>query len=84
MNYNWKPVGIIGQRIQQLITDEGINQSEMGRRLGGVRPSIISYWINGDREPRSATIIRICEEFDVSADWLLGLTDDKKGERRER
>lgn len=33
------------------------------------------YWINGKTIPDTANIIRICEILEISADWLLGISD---------
>ena len=35
----------------------------------------IDRYINGDRFPDYSTIIQICTRMNVSADWLLGLSD---------
>lgn len=36
-----------------------------------------SHYLNGDRKPDIETLKRICIVFDVSADYLLGLSDVK-------
>ena len=53
-----------------------ITQREFAHRLG-VRPSLVTYWISGQRKPQVDTVIKICKTFDVSADWLLGLTESE-------
>jgi len=37
----------------------------------------VSRLIKGADYPTSATVIEICKAYNVSADWLLGLSDDK-------
>lgn len=39
--------------------------------------SVTTYgnWERGDKEPSIETIGCICKHFNVSADWLLGITD---------
>ena len=35
-------------------------------------------WERGRTEPDFATLVRLCQLFDVSADYLLGMSQDKK------
>lgn len=35
--------------------------------------------INGRRPLKDFEIVEICQRFNVSADWLLGLSDEKEG-----
>lgn len=41
----------------------------------GVSQVAWTYWETGKREPNISTLIKICEYFNVSADYLLGLSD---------
>ena len=43
----------------------------------GVSKTAVNYWMNGDRYPSAEGIILICQAFNVSADWLLGLQEEK-------
>lgn len=43
--------------------------------LFGVSQVAWTYWETGKREPNIGMIIRICEHFNVSSDYLLGLSD---------
>lgn len=59
-----------GAKIEILIHNLGITEREFAKRLG-VRESTVSQWIYNTREPRLSTAVKICEVFDISADWLL-------------
>ena len=48
------------------------SQAEMAN-VFGVSQSAYSAWERGAKEPSISTIGSICREFNVSADWLLGL-----------
>ncbi len=48
------------------------SQAEMAN-VFGVSQSAYSAWERGAKEPSLSTIGSICREFNVSADWLLGL-----------
>ena len=57
-----------------LLPDE--TQEEMGKRLGLTRNTIAQYY-NRKRVPDAPTLYKICDACNVSADWLLGLSDVK-------
>lgn len=40
----------------------------------------MGFYLNGERIPDSLTLARICRECNVTADWLLGLTNDPNPE----
>lgn len=65
---------IIGQRINSLLADKHINQKDLAKELG-VKDNVISYWCNGTRKPNFEQIIRMSQFFDVSTDYLLGVTN---------
>lgn len=56
------------------------NELSMGNismDCGFCRDLIASY-IRGGRYPNAYTLAHICNYFNVSADWLLGLSNEKK------
>lgn len=38
-------------------------------------PTNVRRWERGEHAPSAFCIVMICSEYDVSANWLLGLTD---------
>ena len=65
----------IGMRITQLREEHDWKKTELARRLG-ISHSQVSRIESGETETLSSDIlIRLAEVFDVSADYLLGLTD---------
>ena len=67
----------IGHRIAQLIAESGKTQSETSYDLR-VPPAMLSRWSNGASISSVENLIRIAEHFGVSADWLLGLSDERR------
>ncbi|MBQ6980732.1 MAG: helix-turn-helix transcriptional regulator [Clostridia bacterium] len=65
---------IISQRIKEIRTDNKLNQSEFGKSLS-VSQDTISLWENGKSLPNTEFVISICQKYNVSADYLLGLED---------
>jgi transcriptional regulator with XRE-family HTH domain len=37
----------------------------------------LRYYETDDRNPGSDAVIKLCRYFNISADWLLGLSDDR-------
>ncbi len=62
---------MIGQRIMEMRQKLGITQAELARRID-VKPAEISQYESGKRTPRWDKFNRILDEFNVSADYLLG------------
>ncbi|MEF2965638.1 helix-turn-helix domain-containing protein [Paenibacillus sp. M1] len=60
----------IGERIKYLRKREGLKSEELAEKIGLKKGSISSY--ENDRyDPSAKTIVSICQEFSISADWLL-------------
>lgn len=49
---------------------------ETSRRIN-IGRTAVEKWKYGLCDPSMKSIIKICKEYDVSADWLLGLSDKK-------
>ncbi|HIV01913.1 MAG TPA: helix-turn-helix transcriptional regulator [Candidatus Caccopulliclostridium gallistercoris] len=59
--------------LKLLRQEKGIGQVELAKKLG-VSKGIISLWENGLREPSMSSLIEIAKFFNVSIDFLVGLT----------
>lgn len=44
----------------------------------GISHQAFSIWLSKYAYPQSDMVIKICKAYDVSADWLLGLSDERK------
>ena len=66
---------LFGQRILQLRKQHGETQKELGELLD-VGKGHISEIERGNRTTSAERIALICKHYSVSADYLLGLTDD--------
>ena len=66
-----------GERLKQLRVNRSITQDELGLIFESPKAqSTIGTWERGNREPSMNDLIRISEFFNVSVDYLLGLTDE--------
>ena len=61
------------ERLRELKEKNNLTLKEMSERLN-ISVSNLSYYMK-DREPSYDTLIQIAKHFDVSTDWLLGLSD---------
>lgn len=52
-------------------------QKELGDSIGKSR-QVVSQYCNGESEPPYETLVQISKHFDVSVDYLLGITNDSK------
>jgi len=66
----------IGQRVRVMREKRGISQAELARRLRASVNAINMLEQDSIRDPRASRIIGIARELRVSADYLLGLTED--------
>lgn len=62
-------------RLKLLRDRNGLKQSELAEAVGLAQTSIGNYE-RGDRTPDSEAILKFCEYFKVSADYLLEISDD--------
>ena len=65
----------IGERIRGLRTEKGLSAKALGKEIGVSDASIID-WENNKHEIKVESLIRLARFFDISADYLLGLSDD--------
>ena len=66
----------ISERLKELRGET--SQAEMARQLGIPRPQWSKYE-NGTNTPGAEMVAQICTTHACSADWLLGLTDERGG-----
>ena len=66
---------MIGQKIKELRIERGLRLKDVAEAMDLTLRAICHYEA-GTREPSLATVVKLCKFFDVSADYLLGLTDN--------
>lgn len=64
----------LAQRIKQLRQESGMTQTDFGNRFGIVK-STVSLYESGKSSPNDQIKSQICNYFNISMDYLLGLTD---------
>ena len=64
----------IQKRLREEIKSSGLTQKELAERIG-VNPSTISKYMRIDKYPAIDTLAKLCKALDISADYILGITD---------
>lgn len=62
------------EKLKQARTEKGISQQEAAKSLQMSRTCYANYE-QGTREPSFDALKRICDFYDLSADYLIGRTD---------
>ncbi len=65
---------LFSTRLKELRLEKGVNQITLAKELG-VSKGVISFWENALREPTLSNLVTIAKYFEVSLDYLVGLTD---------
>lgn len=65
----------MGERLKQLRFERGLKLKEVAASLN-VTVRSISRYEDGTRESSLEMLVKFCKLYDVSADYLLGLTDN--------
>ena len=74
-------MSVFSDRLKQLRLDKGENQSDVAAILGVSVQSYSAY--EGSREPKYDLLCKIAEHYDVTTDYLLGMSDAKKPENAD-
>ncbi|MFP5109681.1 helix-turn-helix domain-containing protein [Neobacillus sp. C211] len=67
---------MFAQRLKELRKASGMNQQELGEKIGVAKSTIAGYE-KGFRKPKIKVINELAEIFHTSADYLLGISNDK-------
>lgn len=70
-----EPLPLPRLRLTQALAGE--NLAELARRIHKDRTTLSNYRL-GRREPDMQTLACICRELGVSADWVLGISDERR------
>ena len=66
----------LAKTLSALRREKKLSQREIARNLG-VSQALLSHYENDAREPKVEFIIKACDYYAVSADYLLGRTDER-------
>lgn len=61
-------------RLNEVLAESGISQKVLAEKIF-MSQGVVNNYCTGKREPSLEVLISICKVLQVSADYLLGLTD---------
>lgn len=67
-------ISVFADRLKELRIEKGVGQNKLADDLGLSNASI-SYWENCKQEPSISAIYKLSQYFNVTADYLIGLSD---------
>lgn len=65
---------MIGERLKEQRKANGDTQQTLAQKLG-VRQATIAFWECDKATPNNKILVEICRLYNISADYLLGLTN---------
>lgn len=63
-----------GMRLENLLEEQNISQKQLSTELH-IAPSTLNGYLRRNREPDFNTLIKLANYFQVSTDYLLGITN---------
>ena len=67
---------LFSQKLSQLRKETGASQRSVAAELN-ISQALLSHYEKGIREPGLDFVVRVCDYYGVSADYLLGRSEDK-------
>ena len=67
---------VFSERLSDLMKERGLKQQDLADVLG-IKRQTVSLYMTGQSMPNAAQLKNIAMFFDVSADWLLGITETR-------
>ncbi len=64
-------------RIKELRVKKHLLQSDIAKYIGKSE-RVVGFYETGERDPNTETLLKLSELFDVSIDYILGKSDEKK------
>ncbi len=66
---------VFQKRIKELRIENGLTQKQLAEKLN-ITNSTVCDWEKGRSEPDLTTLAKVAKFFTISADYLVGLSDD--------
>lgn len=78
-----EPIRAFPRRLRMAMTLRGMNSADIVRRstMGNGQ---ISNYLNGHQEPTVSSLLHLCQALGVSADFLLGLSEEPNLKKKAR
>lgn len=64
------------KRLEQIMIERQIYPAQVAK-ITGIKRTVIYAYVDGTHQPTAYNIKRLAIGLNVSADWLLGITDER-------
>lgn len=71
---------VTGERIKKLRESRGMSKQKLADELNMKSYTSVTGWEKGDNLPRGLEMIKLAKLFNVSTDYLYGLSDKERWE----
>lgn len=68
-------MNIFAERLKELRIEKGLTQDKLAEETG-LSQAALARWENGLRSPAAYALIILAKYFNVTTDYLLGISDD--------
>ena len=75
-------MSLFSERVSVLLVQQQLSQKELAKKAN-VTESAMSYYVKGERTPRSDVLIRIAKALNTSTDYLVGNVDNANADYSE-
>ena len=71
------------KRLNQIMTERKLYPSQLAK-IVGISRSLLYGYMQGDNQPTTFNLKKIALRLNISADWLLGISDNREIVRNGR
>lgn len=69
---------IYAQRIREIRQQAGLTQNDFAVSIGTTKNQLSKYEL-GNQDTPTKIVIAVCQQYNVDANWLLGLNESRLG-----
>lgn len=73
---------ILTKRLKQIRTEKGMTQKDFAQEMG-ITPVTLSAYENNLKKPSLDLILKVAKKYEISLDWLCGLSDTKSKQNNQ-
>ena len=73
---------VFRERLNKLFNSKGKSQRGFAIEVG-IQPPTLNRYLNTDREPDISVVLKICDTYNVSLDWMFGRQEEMRGVPQE-
>jgi transcriptional regulator with XRE-family HTH domain len=60
-----------GERLRGIMKVKDWKEADVARIMGGIHPTGVGKYVNGEQIPKIENVIKVCHEANVTLDWFF-------------